>query len=38
MADLPRTIAFAEEHGFPDILVEDIIAYRVRQRSAEQVA
>ncbi|NTV98849.1 MAG: 3,4-dihydroxy-2-butanone-4-phosphate synthase [Chlorobiaceae bacterium] len=38
MADLPRTMEFAEEHGFPVLCIEDIVAYRERQLSAEMVA
>lgn len=38
MADMARTVAFAEEHGFPVLTIEDIVAYRERRPSAELVA
>lgn len=38
MADLPGTIGFAEAHGFPVLCIEDIVAFRGRELSAEKVA
>ncbi len=38
MADMARTVAFAEEQCFPVLTIEDIVAYRERLLSAEMVA
>ncbi len=38
MADMVRTVAFAEQHGFPVLTVEDIVAYRDRPLFDEKVA
>ena len=38
MADMMRTVAFAEQHGFPVLTIDDIVAYRGRPLFDEKVA
>ena len=38
MADMMRTVAFAKQHGFPVLTIDDIVAYRGRPLFDEKVA